>query len=113
MDNLPGINRRKVFCIIDCNSPSSLRDCSKPSSFAALEWPDKGRITSPSISEETPMILDNKSARLPFKIEAKGYIYRKLVSATHPNSCELVTHIIAAIEILVIQLREVQSQWDG
>lgn len=81
MDNPPGIRRRKVFCIIDCNSPSSLRDCIKPSSFAALEWPNKGWITSPSISAETPIILDNKSARLPFKIDAKGYIIEnRLVS---------------------------------
>lgn len=47
------------------------------------------------------MILDNRSARLPFKMDARGYIKVKL-SVTHYDSCELVTYIIAAIGILVI-----------
>lgn len=46
------------------------------------------------------MILDNRSARLPFKMDARGYIMEKL-SVNH-DSCELVTYIIAAIGILVI-----------
>lgn len=45
------------------------------------------------------MILDNRSARLPFKMDARGYIMEKL-SVNY--GCELVTYIIAAIGILVI-----------